>query len=162
LILVPYGCYRESHIRHHAYLNKPCDWELWPYASPQCSLAFRRAFAWFDLILSTLGGAIVYGRIYFHKDSPVKNPAVRPSIRKEYLVIVAGWGTVFALIQYFHVWPEFVRIWLVPMLLAGLMQSVRKFTEHLGMSSFDPLLGTRTVLGGNWITRICAFANFDI
>ena len=31
LIVVPYNVYRESHIRHHAYLNKPHDWELWPY-----------------------------------------------------------------------------------------------------------------------------------
>lgn len=162
LIFVPYTCYRESHIRHHAYLNKPYDWELWPYASPHCSLAFRRAFAWFELFLSTIGGAIVYGRIYFHKDSPVKNPAIRRAIRNEYLAIVLVWGTAFSLVQYFHVWAEFVRVWMVPMLIAGVMQSIRKFTEHLGLSSFDPLLGTRTVLGGNWITRLSTFVNFDI
>jgi len=162
LIFVPYTCYRESHIRHHAYLNKPYDWELWPYASPQCSLRFRRLFAWFDLMFSSIAGSIVYGRIFFHKDSPLKSPAIRRMIRREYVAIVLVWGTTFGLIQYYGVWAEFVRIWLTPMMIAAVLQSVRKFTEHLGMSSFDPLLGTRTVLGTNWITRFCTFANFDI
>lgn len=161
-MFVPYTCYRESHIRHHAYLNKPYDWELWPYASPLCSRTFRRLFAWFDLILSPIGGAIVYGRIFFHEDSPLKNPAIRRTIRREYIACVVVWGTALALVQYFGVWAEFVRIWMVPLLITGVLQTGRKFTEHLGMSSFDPLLGTRTVLGTNWITRFCTFSNFDI
>jgi hypothetical protein len=119
-------------------------------------------FAWIDLCFSLIGGSIVYGRIFFHKESPLKNRAIRRAIRGEYLAIVMIWGTVFALIQYFDVWAGFVRIWLIPVMIAGVMQSVRKFTEHLGMSSFDPLLGTRTVLGTNWFTRFCTFANFDI
>src|SRR4051794_3444041 len=34
LLFVPYTAYRETHIRHHAVLNTPGDWELWPYADP--------------------------------------------------------------------------------------------------------------------------------
>jgi hypothetical protein len=30
------------------------------------------------------------------------------------------------------------------------------------MASYDPLLGTRTVLPANWWTRLCSFLNFDI
>jgi fatty acid desaturase len=75
---------------------------------------------------------------------------------------VLVWGTVLLLVEYFEFWGGFTKIWLVPMLIAGMFQTARKFTEHLGMSSFDPLLGTRTVLGTNWLTRFCTFANFDI
>src|SRR5436190_14181298 len=45
-IFIPYTAYRETHIRHHAYLNTPDDWELWPYATPGTSLPFRRVFVW--------------------------------------------------------------------------------------------------------------------
>jgi hypothetical protein len=30
------------------------------------------------------------------------------------------------------------------------------------MRSYDPLLGTRTVIGPNWLTRLGSFLNFDI
>ena len=43
LMFTPYTAYREVHIRHHAYLNSPRDWELWPYDDPRASLAFRRS-----------------------------------------------------------------------------------------------------------------------
>jgi fatty acid desaturase len=161
-MFVPYTVYRESHIRHHAYLNKPYDWELWPYASPECSKGFRRQFVLFDLFFGALSSPIVYGRIYFHSNSPLHNPAIRRAIRNEYLFIIAFWGTVFGLIHYCHAWDGYFQVWFIPVSIAGTLQTGRKLTEHLGMSSFDPLLGTRTVLGTNWITKLCTFMNFDI
>ncbi len=161
-IFVPYTVYRESHIRHHAYLNKPYDWELWPYASPECSKTFRRVFVWLDLFGGIVTGPIVYGRIYFHKDSPLKNPAIRRAIRNEYFFIVVFWGVIAACMQYFDCWGDFFRVWFMPMLVGSVMQTGRKLTEHLGMPSFDPMLGTRTVLGSNWLTRFGTFVNFDI
>ena len=65
MIGVPYSIYRESHIRHHAYLNKPYDWELWPYSDPKASLWFRRVFVWFDLFLGMLGAMATYGDCSF-------------------------------------------------------------------------------------------------
>jgi len=50
----------------------------------------------------------------------------------------------------------------VPQTVAGIYQNGRKLTEHLGMESYDPLRGTRTVVGDNPITRLCTFLNFDI
>jgi hypothetical protein len=94
--------------------------------------------------------------------SRLRDPAVRRTIRNEYLFIVAFWGAVFGLIHYFGGWAGYVKVWLVPFLMAGVLQTGRKLTEHLGMPSFDPLLGTRTVLGSNWITQVCTFVNFDI
>ena len=48
------------------------------------------------------------------------------------------------------------------MYIAAFMQTFRKFTEHLGMASFDPLQGTRTVLPRKWLLRLSSFLNFDI
>lgn len=158
----PYTAYRESHIRHHAYLNKPSDWELWPYSDPNASLAFRRIFVWIDLLFGALTAPYIYGRIFFHRDSPIKSPQLRRQIMFEYAAAAIFWAIVLGTVAWFGAWVEFLKVWVVPHLLAGMYQNGRKFTEHLGMSSYDPLLGTRTVMGGNLITRACTYMNFDI
>jgi len=66
-MFTPYTAYREVHIRHHAYLNTPRDWELWPYSDPNASLGFRRVFVWFDLLCGIAAGPVIYGRIYFQE-----------------------------------------------------------------------------------------------
>ncbi len=162
VVCTPYTVYRESHIRHHAYLNKPDDWELWPYSDPVASRPFRMVFAWCDLVFGFVTAPYIYGRIFFHKNSPITSSELRAAIQKEYLLSVAFWGTVLGLVAWFHIWHWFLTIWLVPHALAGILQTGRKFTEHLGMKSFDPLLGTRTVIGKNAWTRFCTQANFDI
>ncbi|GAB5442361.1 MAG: hypothetical protein Fues2KO_27100 [Fuerstiella sp.] len=158
----PYTVYRESHIRHHAYLNKPTDFELWPYSDPNTSVWFRRAFVWVDLLFGFITGPIVYGRTFFHKDSPIKNASVRRSVYMEYALIVAVWGGVLGLCAMYDGWFYLLTVWVLPHWLAGIMQTGRKLTEHLGMSSYDPLKGTRTVVADNWFTRLCTWMNFDI
>ena len=104
----------------------------------------------------------IYSRIFFHRDSPLKNAATRRTIRREYLGIILFWRVIFAKLTYTDTWYDYVTVWLVPHFLAGVMQTMRKLTEHLGMASYDPMLGTRTVVGTNWITRFGSFVNFDI
>jgi fatty acid desaturase len=162
VMLVPYTVYRESHIRHHAFLNKPTDWELWPYADPSCSPAFRRFFVWLDLVLGSVAAPFIYARIYFHPKSPIRDLAIRRAIRNEFLFIGIFWGAVFTYVTWYGHWPAFTRSWLVPWFIAGVLQTGRKLTEHLGMTSYDPLLGTRTVIGSSWLTRFGTFVNFDI
>jgi fatty acid desaturase len=162
MMFTPYSAYRESHIRHHAYLNTPRDWELWPYSDPHASLAFRRAFVWFDLLCAVAAGPVIYGRIFFSKNSPIKDPEVRRTIRWEYVGIVAVWAGIWTYVTLTHQWLDHLIVVLGPMYLAAFMQTFRKFTEHLGMASFDPLQGTRTVLPRKWMLRLSSFLNFDI
>jgi fatty acid desaturase len=161
-MLVSYSVYRENHIRHHAYLNKPGDWELWPYSDPTAPKTFRWLFAWADLLLGFVTAPYIYSRIFWSRETPLSAPALRTAIRIEYLAVAVVWGTVMGLVGWFHAWEDFLRVWLIPHWVAGVLQSGRKFTEHLGMSSYDPLLGTRTVLGQSWWTRLCTFMNFEI
>jgi fatty acid desaturase len=162
LMWTPYTAYREVHIRHHAYLNTPRDWELWPYSDPKASLGFRRLFVWFDLLCAIAAGPIIYGRIYFHRDSPIKSPEVRRTIRNEYWGIAAVWAAIWAFTAVTHQWSQHLVVVILPMYLAAFMQTFRKFTEHLGMASFDPLQGTRTVLPRKWLLRLSSYLNFDI
>jgi fatty acid desaturase len=162
LMYVPYTVYRESHIRHHAYLNRPNDWELWPYSNPNCSRAFRRVFVLFDICFGFIASPIIYGRIYFHRDSPLKSAALRRTVAYEYCGIVLFWGLVFLKLALTNTWSRYFEVWLIPHMIAGVFQTMRKLTEHLGMASYDPMLGTRTVVGKNWLTRLGSFMNFDI
>jgi fatty acid desaturase len=162
VMFVPYTVYREAHVRHHAYVNRPNDWELWPYSNPNCSRTFRRAFVFLDIVLGFLVSPFIYSRIFFHPDSPLKSPAIRRTIRFEYFGIILFWGYVFGKLTYTGTWQTYVHVWLAPHMIAGVMQTMRKLTEHLGMASYDPMLGTRTVIGTNWITRFGSFMNFDI
>lgn len=163
---VPYSAYRETHIRHHAYLNTSDDFELWPYSSPRRSLAFRRAFVLFDLFGAVLANPVVYGRIYFSKRSPLSAQA-KKVIGREYLGMAAFWGTVVVTLVTLtftgHIdWQRFDPMWLLPMPIAAAFNGFRKFTEHLGMASTDPILGTRTIIGNNWLTRLCSYFNFEL
>jgi fatty acid desaturase len=161
LMFVPYTAYRETHIRHHAYLNKPSDWELWPYSDPRAPRWFRKIFVWCDLFLGFATAPIVYGRIYFSPQSPLKEEQ-RRAIRGEYFGMACFWAVVLGIVAYYHAWTTFLLVWVIPYYFAGLYQNGRKLTEHLGMQSYDPLRGTRTVIGDNFITKACTFLNFDI
>jgi fatty acid desaturase len=162
VMFTPYTAYREVHIRHHAYLNTPRDWELWPYSDPHASLWFRRAFVWFDVFGCIAAGPVIYGRIFFHRNSPIKSAEVRRDIAWEYAAIIAVWGAIWTGTTLTHQWPGHLIVIIGPMYLAAFMQTFRKFTEHLGMASFDPLQGTRTVLPRKWLLRLSSFLNFDI
>ncbi len=162
VMFLPYSIYRESHIRHHAYLNKPHDWELWPYSDPNASLWFRRVFVWVDFFAGMITAPYTFGRLFFHRDSPLTDPKLRRTIQLEYAIILVFWTTLFTTLSLTGTWMFFVRGWLIPLALTGMWQNARKFTEHLGMQSYDPMLGTRTVVGANWLTRACTYLNFDI
>jgi len=162
MIFVPYHVYRESHIRHHAYLNKSSDWELWPYSDPKASLWFRRLFCWLEIPFGVLTSPYVYSRLYFHPDSPLRNTNVHRVIGYEYLAIVVVWAIILSAVTYTETWPVFLLAWVLPHWIAGIFQTFRKLAEHLGMASYDPLLGTRTVIGDGLVTRICTYLNFDI
>ena len=162
MMFLPYTVYRESHIRHHAYLNQPGDWELWPYSDPTKSLRFRRTYAWFDLICGIVSSPIIYGRIYFHANSPIRQASIRRTIRYEYVGVAVFWLLVLSLIGLTNSWQVHLKGTFWPMMVAGFLQTGRKFTEHLGMSSFDPLQGTRTVLPSHLLLRFSSFLNFDI
>ncbi len=162
LMFTPYGTYRESHIRHHAYLNKPTDFELWPYSDPAAPLWFRRCFVWLDLLLGFIVSPLVYGRTFLSKTSPIRRPELRRTIAWEYVLIFVFWSAVIGIVAWQNWWFQLLTVWVIPHWVAGILQTGRKLTEHLGMASYDPLMGTRTVGGKNWFTRFCTWMNFDI
>lgn len=166
MVLVPFGAYRETHMSHHARLNAADDYEMWPYCDPRFSRGFRIVFAWFDLLVAGIAVPLVYGRVYFSRFSTL-SPELRRSIRNEYLILVLYWSCVialgFALDRYDVVDWRYTLLYVAgPMWVGSILNTLRKFVEHLGLASTDPLLGTRTILGGNLLTRMAAYVNFEL
>lgn len=163
---IPYLVYREVHMRHHAYLNTPLDIELWPYSHPQASLGFRRSFLWFDMLCGSLATPIIYGRICFSSDSPCPENLKR-AMRRSYLMMFVVWAAIIGGMTWLGMTGRRQfrvegLIFLLPFLLAANLNSIRKIMEHLGTASYDPLHGTRTVVGSSWLTRILSFFDFDL
>jgi len=166
ILWIPYSAYRETHIRHHAYMNTPDDFELWPYSKPGASLTFRRIFVLCNILGAAITEPIVYGRIYFSRKSPLSKQA-RKTIRMEYIGMLACWVGLGLLLGILHSsgaidLRRFDLLWLLPLQIAAAINAFRKFVEHIGMESTEPLLGTRTILGDNILTRVCSYFNFDL
>lgn len=163
---IPYTVYREVHMRHHAYLNTPLDWEMWPYSDPNASLTFRRVFVWFDIVFSIVATPVIWGRICFAPNSPV-SPKIRRKMKWEYLGVFLFWGSVITVCWWIHHTGRFEFrpehwIYALPPFLATVCNGFRKMMDHVGTCSFDPLHGTRTIVGKNIITRGLSFFNFDL
>lgn len=162
LLMVPFDVYRHVHIRHHSKMNGPEDWELWPYSDPKTSLLFRRFFIWFDVFFGLIAGPIIYGRIYWVKNSPIREPDQRRWIALEYALIVAFWGGLWTAVALNGWWWQFSMAYLIPGTITGVVQTLRKLTEHLGLPMGDAMGGARTVINPRPLARFASWTAFHI
>ena len=165
-IWIPRRVYKEVHMRHHAYLNTPLDFELWPYSDPNASLRFRRAFVWFDVLLGYFATPMIWGRICFSRHSPASDEA-KQEMRMEYAITGMAWLTAIAIGAWLHFSATFTFGWqqlvfALPILFAANMNSVRKMIEHVGTASLDPISGTRTIVGNGFLTRAYRYLSFEL
>ncbi len=121
---------------------------------------------WLDLFFGVLTAPLIYGRIYFLKDRRLR-PQTRRDITFEYALVGLFWSTLtIAVFVWFKMSgrPLELRYLLafLPLTLAATMNTARKFIEHLGLPSEDPLFGTRTIVSGGLFSRLCRYFNFDI
>ncbi|MFQ5501137.1 MAG: fatty acid desaturase family protein [Phycisphaerae bacterium] len=162
LLMVPFTVYRQVHIRHHNRMNCPEDWELWPYCDPNKSLSFRRMFLFFDIFFGLWVGPVIYWRIFFAKNSPLTDPKIRRRITLEFLLIFTFWAGLLAAVAFYNAWWMFVKVYLIPAYVAGVVQTIRKLTEHLGLPEGDAMAGARTVLTDGPIGRAFSYTSFHI
>jgi hypothetical protein len=80
-------------------------------------------------------------------------PAAR-RLAAEYALCAAWWGLILGAVGFFGVWEGFAVGYLAPSLVAGNLQSLRKFTEHLGLLGDDVPSTTRTVIATSWAGRL--------
>jgi fatty acid desaturase len=144
VILTPLSAYRWVHNQHLLHLGTSRDTELWPFVDP-------RTPRWKRLLAAA--GELLFGYFYtpviFLRGVLVAKGMPRAKARRlvhEYALCVGLWAAVAIAVIDFGVMEEFVVGYLIPALLAGNLQSLRKFTEHMGLLGHDVASTTRTVI----------------
>ncbi|MBL8763075.1 MAG: fatty acid desaturase [Phycisphaerae bacterium] len=145
LSLTPLSVYRYVHHQHHAYLGGPRDPEFWPYNMPNAPRWLRLGYSWAELAV----GWIVTPALYSLRTARAWGtiaPHQRRRLALEWTLLVVVWAAAIGLVAARGWWTIFAAAHLVPAWLTGIMQTIRKFTEHLGMHGDSILTMTRTVV----------------
>ncbi len=144
MALIPLSVYRHAHHLHHAHLGRPQDPELWPYNQTDAPRVVRIVFAWSELLLGWIVTPALYSSHSVRTWNEIR-PATRRRLTLDWVLMAVFWGALVTVVSVFHWWEYFLVGFLIPAWLAGTMQTIRKFTEHMGLTG-DTILGlTRSV-----------------
>ncbi len=149
--------YRASHQTHHMHLSTEKDEELWPFVHPTMPRWIRVVAAMLELSAGMIFTPLIFLRTFLRKDSPIRAPRVRQRIWREFGVVALLWITVFSVVQFFHLWNYFLLMYLVPAVIAGNLQSWRKYIEHVGMTGNTPNSATRSIVCHTWLGKLVSF-----
>lgn len=143
-IFVPLSVYRFVHGQHHAYIGTPNDLELWPFVNTDVPRWKRILAAIGELVFGFFYTPIVF----FHGVITARRipPAQVRRIVQEYVLCFVAWGALCVLLTVMGWWKPFFIGYFVQALIAGNLQSIRKFTEHVGLFGDSILTNTRTVV----------------
>jgi fatty acid desaturase len=153
--------YRAAHWTHHAYLATQRDEELWPFVKPGAPRWFRRLMAFFELTCGLIYTPCLFLRAYFRRGTVIRNAALRRRIGIELIAIAVFWGLHVAAAIIWDFWTFSLVMYLAPAWLAGCVQSLRKYIEHMGVTGSTALSATRSVQPIGWTGRLIAFTLFN-
>lgn len=149
-ILFDTEMYRQSHSKHHRYLNtdQDPDWiRKHDHPSWQFPVGLKKILTtgpWFMLC----GGAIEW--LNFATFFSGLRPFQTLHTKKQLLQVtkrVLFFAAVSGLLTYFHAWKLFAIYWLVPFLfIFPTFQRIRSIAEHFGLSRTHELNSTRNVI----------------
>jgi fatty acid desaturase len=158
-MLIGFSLYRAAHQMHHAYLASERDDELWPFIHPRIGRGARVLAAVLELTMGILFTPILFFRTFLRKDSPIRNRKVRRRVWMEFAGSAVVWTVILSAVGYFHLWKYFIWLHLIPAWLAGNMQSVRKYVEHVGLTGATVNSSTRSIVSEGWVAT---FLNFTL
>ena len=144
LAMTPLSAYRWVHNEHHVHLGTERDSELWPFVRTNVSRWQRLTFAFLGLILGFFYTPIIFLRGVLVAEGMSRR--VRRRLVAEYALSALFWIVVLANVIYWNVFIEFLVVYLIPGMLAGNLQTLRQFTEHLGLFGQGVAGTTRTVV----------------
>ena len=149
-----FSLYRAAHQKHHSHLATERDVELWPFVSVGTPRWARRLAAFIELNCGILFTPFLFLRVFLKKDSFIKNKRVRRRIWMEYALIAGFWTLAFITVSLFHVWDYYLWVFLLPGVIAGNLQSWRKYIEHVGLRGHTARSATRSIVADNWSGRL--------
>jgi fatty acid desaturase len=157
LSFMSFSLYRVVHQTHHAYLSTERDYEFWPLSKPTMPRWKRCLAAFCELNFGLFYSPFVFLRAFFCSPSPVRSKRVRRRIWAELALIVVVWTLIFWMVAAFGLWKYFIWMYAVPAIIAGNLQSWRKYIEHVGMTGDSVNSSTRSVVARSWMGRVVAF-----
>ncbi|MFM8271893.1 MAG: fatty acid desaturase family protein [Gemmata sp.] len=153
--------YRASHHWHHAYIGDVRDEEFWPLNDPSAGKGKRRLAAFCELFLGLAWTPFLFLRSFLRKDTAVRAPAVRRLIWAELVALALFWAAIVAAVAWFGAWGVLVAGYLIPAVVAGNVQSWRKYIEHVGLTGARAVALTRSVRNPSRAGRVLAWLLFQ-
>ena len=155
--LMSFTLYRAAHQTHHMHLGTQRDEELWPFVYPEAPRWARVLAAFFELTIGLLFTPFIFLRTFLRAGSPIRSRKVRRQIWVELALIVVVWAAVLGIVAWLNVWGYFLWMYLVPAVIAGNLQSWRKYIEHVGLTGSTIRSATRSIVAKGPLGRLFAF-----
>lgn len=143
MMFIPLDVYRHAHARHHAYLGTENDPELWPFTIPGSSRVLRILAAFCEIVLGVVYSPLLFLRSVMLGDL---TPRERKLIFRGYVLCAVTWVAILAIVYDFDLWKLLLVTAIVPMTISGILQTVNKYSQHLGLHGRTVLGLTRTVV----------------
>ena len=157
LSFMSFSLYRAAHQAHHAYLASERDEELWPFVKPDMPRWFRVLAAIAELTFGIFYTPALFLRTFLRKGSPIRAAKVRTRVWKDFAFTAALWALALTFVTVTHTWVYFFWIYFLPAYIAGNLQSVRKYIEHVGLHGGTPLTATRSIVCDTWAGKLVSY-----
>jgi fatty acid desaturase len=154
LSFMSFTLYRVAHQTHHMYLATERDEELWPFVKTDSPRWFRRWIAFVELNVGLIFTPYLFARMFLKKDSFIKNKRVRRRIWMEFALIALVNLLILAFVAWMDAWTLFLWSYVAPAIIAGNLQSWRKYIEHVGLSGHTARSATRSIIADTWTGRL--------
>jgi len=155
--LTSFSLYRAAHQLHHAYLASEKDDELWPFVHPPVARWKRVLAAVLELTMGIFFTPYLFLRTFLREGSPIRNKKLRKRIWIELGLIAAVWAIILTFDALTGAWKYFLWMYFVPGWIAGNMQSLRKYVEHVGLTSMTINGSTRSIVAEGWFAQFICF-----
>jgi fatty acid desaturase len=110
-----------------------------------------------ELTCGILFTPFVFLRSFFRKGSPIRSRRIRRRIWIECAAILVFWTMLLATVHMLGIWRYFLLIYAVPAIIAGNLQSWRKYIEHVGLTGCTVRGGTRSIVADDLLGRLVSF-----
>lgn len=153
LSFMSFTLYRAAHQTHHMYLATEKDEELWPFVNVNTPRWARQLAAFIELNVGVLFTPFLFLRMFLKKGSFIRSRKVRRRIWGELILMVTVWTLILTLVHLFQVWYYFLWCFAAPAVIAGNLQSWRKYVEHVGLYGHTAKSATRSIISDTWTGR---------
>jgi len=152
-----FSLYRAAHQSHHAHLATERDEELWPFVVPSMPRWRRILAALLELNVGYLFTPFLFFRAFLRRGSPIRNQKLRRRIWLEMAAMAFVWIAFISAVGFLGIWKYFLWMYLAPAIVAGNLQSWRKYIEHVGVTGATVNSATRSIIADGLIGQFVSF-----